>query len=387
MLVVVETHPIQYHAPVWAAASSLGVPIHVIYGCNFSTSGYYDKDFGSKVKWDDSLLEGYSHEFLPTNHRKTPSYNYESVTSYGLTQAITRLQPMSLLACGYTHPLDRACIFESVRKQLPLIYRGEANDSAKQRNALKRFSRDTFLRLIYSRVKAFLSIGTEAHNHYIRLGAKSHAIFSSPYAVNVAPFRTSEADRDELRIKTRRDLGIPLNAKIVLFAGKLSYRKGVDLLLTAISLIDPDSRPFLLLLGDGDLRIDLENSLLPVNVRVVGFQPQSKLSQYYHASDVLVLPSRHSETWGLVVNEALEHGLPVVVSNCVGSRHDLVLPGLSGETFERNNLAQLLVSLNTCLSYDNTPIARNRRKELVGRFSIESAAAGLHDAWSWIHSQ
>ncbi len=387
MLVVIETHPIQYHAPVWAVASSLGVPIHVIYGCDFSTSGYYDKDFSSNVKWDNSLLEGYSYEFLPANPRAKPTHNYDTVSAFGLSDAIRRLRPQCLLTCGYTHPLDRAGLIESVINNIPLIYRGEANDSSKRRTLLKRMTRDVILRLIYSRVSAFLSIGTEARIHYSRLGVSPRAIFNSPYAVDITPFRTLEVDRLQLRNRTRTELGIPLHANVVLFTGKLSHRKGVDQLLAALSLIEPDARPFLLLLGDGELRTHIEQSLLPVHLKIVGFQPQNELSRFYHASDLLVLPSRHSETWGLVVNEALEHGLPVVVSDCVGSRHDLVIPGVSGETFRRENITDLVSSLQLCLSYDNSELSRNRRRNLVKQFSIESAAFGLKEAWTWINSQ
>src|SRR2546428_9263654 len=93
----------------------------------------------------------------------------------------------------------------------------------------------------------------------------------------------------------------------------------------------------ILFLGSGDLRPTLaQDASRPPRVSAVfaGFQNQSQLSAYYHAADLLVLPSRHSETWGLVVNEALHHGLPCVVSADVGCGTDLIAAGGTGETFD-----------------------------------------------------
>ncbi len=386
MLVIVETHPIQYHAPVWAMASSLGIPVHVVYGCNFSVSGYHDKDFNSPVKWESSILEGYSHEFLPTKPNSQPARNYDAVTAYGLADRIRALDPFALLCCGYTHPLDRASITEAKRNKIKLMYRGEANDSAKERSLLKKLARDAILRRTYSNIDCFLSIGTEATNHYIRLGVQPSRIFGSPYAVHTAPFRSSEEDRNELRMNARNELRIALDAKVIIYSGKLTHRKGVDLLLAAVSLMPESERPIVLFLGDGELRSSIEFSTLPVRRVVLGFKPQDQLSKYFHAADVLVLPSRHSETWGLVVNEALEHGLPVIVSDCVGSRHDLVVQDKTGEIFANTNVPELARCLEKCINYPQSPDFRQQRRDHVKRFSIRNAALGLQEGWKWLQT-
>ena len=123
---------------------------------------------------------------------------------------------------------------------------------------------------------------------------------------------------------------------MILFSGKLSPRKAPDLLLQAIRAVPSEIRDRMTVafLGSGELRATLEQTATappPIAVRFLGFQNQSQLSPYYHAADLLALPSLHSETWGLVVNEALHHGLPCVVSDAVGCAPDLIEPGVTGE--------------------------------------------------------
>src|SRR5215472_10359248 len=86
-----------------------------------------------------------------------------------------------------------------------------------------------------------------------------------------------------------------------------------------------------------------------VRVEFLGFQNQSALSPYYHAADLLVLPSIHSETWGLVVNEALHHGLPCVASEAVGCAPDLIESGVTGYTFKSGSPNSLALVLQQAL--------------------------------------
>ena len=63
---IIETHPIQYHAPVWQYLNQvLGIPVTVVYGSDFSVEGYRDKEFGISIAWDADLLEGYKSIFCP----------------------------------------------------------------------------------------------------------------------------------------------------------------------------------------------------------------------------------------------------------------------------------------------------------------------------------
>src|SRR5205823_4855522 len=101
-LVVVETHPIQYRAPVYRALQQrFQVPVTVIYGSDFSVAGYYDPEFRSKFAWDTDLLSGYGHLFLSTVNAGG-GRTYETVSTGGLSGALRSLAPRAILLAGYS---------------------------------------------------------------------------------------------------------------------------------------------------------------------------------------------------------------------------------------------------------------------------------------------
>ena len=173
---------------------------------------------------------------------------------------------------------------------------------------------------------------------------------------------------------------------MILFSGKLSYRKGVDLILNAIQTLPQptQSQLVVLFLGDGDLKKQLEfqaQAMPQTKVIFLGFKNQSMLSGYYNAADVLVLPSRYSETWGLVVNEALHHGLPCIVSSSVGCAPDLVQPGITGYIFQSDSIVDLATAINNSLALCHNPSVQKMCKSQVDEYSIEKAALGIAQAY------
>jgi glycosyltransferase involved in cell wall biosynthesis len=123
------------------------------------------------------------------------------------------------------------------------------------------------------------------------------------------------------------------------------------------SLRDMDPRTYgsayLVLAGDGYLRHELVRMAhecgITARVRFLGFTNQSQLPGVYAASDLFVLPSEH-EPWGLVVNEAMACGLPVVASDRVGARLDLIVPGVTGEVYPVGDVQALATIVRDLLS-------------------------------------
>ena len=140
----------------------------------------------------------------------------------------------------------------------------------------------------------------------------------------------------------------------------------------------------LLFVGEGELRPDLEalaRRLGLQRVSFAGFKNQRELSRYYHAADLLVLPSLHSETWGLVVNEALHHGVPVVVSDAVGCAPDLVEIGVTGEICEAGSVPALAAALLRAGRLVGRSEADALCRSRVAGYSVERAAAGIAEAY------
>ena len=245
--------------------------------------------------------------------------------------------------------------------------------------------RRTALTLAYRSCARLLYIGERSRRHYRACGVPDDRLVFSPYCVDSTPFRADEASREALRDSTRHELGIQPDQFVVLFSGKLSERKGVDLLPDAIRRLPATlrARVVLLCLGDGTLRSEVErrSAIHPaVRTMFLGVRRQTEMSRYYHASDALVLPSRRGETWGLVVNEALLHGVPCVVSDRVGCAPDLVGPQ-TGVICEAGSIDALGLAIGRVSELSARPDIRRHCREQVAAYSVDAAAAGIADAY------
>lgn len=205
---------------------------------------------------------------------------------------------------------------------------------------------------------------------------------SAPYCAD-SEFFAGECERWEpQREAIRRDLGIQGGEMVLVFAGKLIPKKDPLLITAALALLSLEQRAHLHLLvaGDGELRCAMERAgggVLGPRCHLLGFQNHTQIGRVYAAGDVLVLLSRRGagETWGLVVNEAMQFGLAPVVSDGVGCAPDLLALGM-GAVFRSADAPGLAAELTKLLATSPTEWARIRSaaKIRVGHFSAEIAA-------------
>ncbi|MCS4034713.1 glycosyltransferase involved in cell wall biosynthesis [Salinibacter ruber] len=383
-LAVIQTHPVQYHAPVYREVNKKGLPVTVIYGSDFSIAGYEDSEFGVSFAWDTDLTSGYDATFLSRGDHGRLS-NTSSLRTKGLSKALKNADPDAVLITGYSPYFYWMSTAKLLPMSYPLLFRAETTDHAVRRGPVKKIVRDLALKIFYSNFSSLLYVGERSKNHYIRLGLPDERLEFSPYCVDTSPFRTSEKARNDLRSSTRSNLNIEDNRFTLLFCGKITSWKGPDLLLEATRWLPKSARRRLALVfvGEGEMREQLEEySYEYIKTRFPGFQLQRELSPYYHASDALVLPSRSTETWGVVVNEALHHGLPCIVSSEVGSAPDLVVPSETGETFEAGSVDDLASSIEQLLEWhDRSTEIRERCRRHVQNYSVERAARGIVEAF------
>lgn len=169
---------------------------------------------------------------------------------------------------------------------------------------------------------AIAAIGTRAEQDY-QQRFPDKAIVNIPYYCDLTGFQQQRPTR-------------PRTPPTILFCGQMIDRKGVDLLLDAFArLVKADMSAKLLLVGR---EAELPHMLATLPQEVVhqieyaGFQAPEDLPQFFHRADIFVLPSRY-DGWGVVVNQALGAGLPIICSDAVGSAPDLVKTGRNGEIF------------------------------------------------------
>jgi len=206
-----------------------------------------------------------------------------------------------------------------------------------------------------------------------------------PYAVDNAYFvlRAEEAAATEPAL--RAELNLEPGRPIILFASKLQTRKHADHLVEAYSALlgKTTNNPYLVIVGDGEERENLQSrcqTLRLTDVRFAGFQNQSALPGYFRLADVFVLPSRH-EPWGLIVNESMAAGCPVIVSTDVGSGPDLITDGVEGFIYPVGNISALTHALARVLASPEIAIAMGEAaRRRIATWSFEEDIQGLRQA-------
>jgi glycosyltransferase involved in cell wall biosynthesis len=211
-----------------------------------------------------------------------------------------------------------------------------------------------------------------------------------PYAVDNEVFRDRALAAASTRDALRRDLNLEPDRPVILFASKFQPRKRPDDLLAAFARLSDDPaarRPYLVLVGDGEDRAALEQQVkelgMEPSVRFAGFQNQSESPRYYDLCQVFVLPSL-LEPWGLVINEVMNAGRAVIVSDQVGAAADLVRDGDNGFVFPAGDIDALSDGLLRVLSdADLCQRMGDRSREIISDWGFQQDLLGLKQALAY----
>jgi len=428
MLAILTTHPIQYQVPLWRALALDGrVPFEVWYLCDHAVRATHDPEVGKSFAWElgQGSLEGYAHRFLKINKRWSlhPSEFFGIRLRESLVPLLREKGVTALWIQGWQKYAYWQAVVQAKRAGVEVWLRGETNDLAPEGPALKRWAKRARMRWLFSRVDRFLCIGTANRRFYRKHGVPESKLFSAPYCVDNARFAAQAAALRPSRVALRREWNIPENAFVVLFCGKfIPKKRPMDVVEAARLLVretggvealansEPSHqsptpshrglRPHLLFVGSGELGSQLRaatnvvfdadavspsDSGLPDHqspltshetphrrpqASFAGFLNQTEISKAYVAADVLVLPSDHGETWGLVVNEAMASGLPCIVSDAVGCGEDLVAPVNPRAVFRFGDLKALATAIADQIAVTDRSGLRDRVIGRVEEFSF-----------------
>ncbi len=389
-LAIFTSHPIQYQAPLFRALAASGRVDPIVYfGSRHGVDVAHDAGFGTEFRWDVPLLDGYTHRFLPNVARTPDVSRFRGVRVSGVDSVLSTDRPDALLVLGWQTFAQVQMIRAAWRAGIPVIVRGESTLQRTPshgvrglaRRALWIPARTRLYAAVFRRVDAFLTIGSRNRDYYRSFGVPDDRMYWAPYGVDNDWFHMREPARSLARARVREQIGVGDKTIVIASAAKLIERKRpFDLVDAVANLRRKGVEAHALFIGDGELRDDIERRATRAGiddaVSISGFVNQSDLPAWYAASDTLVLPSDSRETWGLVVNEAMAAGLPVVVSDAAGCSVDLVRDGENGFAYPCADVD----ALTTRLAAIATLSARERRalgersREIVGAFAIDVAA-------------
>lgn len=369
---IVVSHPIQYHAP-WfrRLASHPKLGLRVFYLWEFGVRETFDPGFETSFVWDVPLLDGYDSEFVRNVSGDPGTHHFKGLENPDLNDRLREWAPSVIILFGYAYRTHLGVLRAAELRSIPILIRGDSHDIGRRRSlgvTVRRWLR----RRVFRRAFGALSVGGANRDYFRASGVPENRIFHVPQAVENDRFAAMEEAGPR---QWRMDLGIPPNATVFLFAGKLEETKRPGDLIEALRRltkeleIGPGCEPVAVFVGSGHLHSKLQaaaEDLADGSVYFVPFQNQSRMPTIYAASDVLVLVSG-AETWGLVVNEAMAAGRPAIVSDHVGCARDLVIPGKTGWVVPAADTGALATAMREALD----PGRRARMGEAARRHVVE----------------
>ncbi|MBG1260298.1 glycosyltransferase family 4 protein [Nostoc commune] len=329
-LAILVTHPVQYFAPVFRElAQQQDLQVKVFFGCNHGVIPSEDPNFGVVFKWDCQPTAGFEHEFISTSSLKGLRGIQGIKLATKAVAAINRYQPDAILIFAYSPTFITVSTLLLGLAGHKLMLRAETTNEALSRSYIKDKIRQLFLSFYYRQFTHFFPIGTNSINHYLRMGVDKSRMTLAHYAIDTEFFQKQVDFWLPQRETLRSNAGIREQDHVLIYCGKMFPAKNPLIIPDALEKVSSleKEKTWFFAVGDGELREEFEGRVkLQLGERAifVGFKNQSELGQYYAMADTLILPSQNGETWGLVVNEALQFGLRVIVSDQVGCAKDLI---------------------------------------------------------------
>jgi glycosyltransferase involved in cell wall biosynthesis len=375
---IVVTHPIQHFCPLYRALSSSGrITLRVLFASTAGQQSFYDPGFGQIVRFQDDLTSGFDHEFLPGHLAGSLTGKIKNAR---VGERLAAFDPDVLQVYGYHHPLSRDSMRWARAANRPVLYCSDS-ELLTPRGFRVRALKRMILPRIFAGCDGFLTVGDCNEAYYRHYGVAPDRFFRCPFPIDEVSLSNALRARREARSLIAQKLNLPGNGIFALTVGKLTTRKAVDQAIAAVSKTWESGlkdKLFLIVAGNGPEKERLEALArsLPVDaVRFAGFVEVSQLPIYYAAADLLIHPSSQ-DPHPLATSEAVFCGLPVVVSDRVGSAGptDDVRIGTNGLRYaygDVRKLAEILTRL--CSSPDEMLRMREASTEIGAQRTLRAS--------------
>ncbi|MFM6172080.1 MAG: glycosyltransferase family 4 protein, partial [Sphaerospermopsis kisseleviana] len=334
---------------------------------------------------------GYDFEVVPNVSPDPGTHHRRGLINPDLVERVKAWKPDAVHITGYNYVSHGQAIKELSKAGIPVIFRGDSHLLDGRGPWWKWMLKKSWLPRVYSWPAAFTYVGQANRDYYRAFGVPEEKLFPVPHTIEVGRFAEPNEELEAKALAWRRELGIPDDHFVFLYAAKLEPRKRPMELLEAFLRADLP-KATLVFVGSGELESALKERVFNrgqvtvdgrqpegeepqrgtrgsedereqgtgargqaeagsersddcklnaddsgQRVVFVPFQNQSRMPIVYRLGDALVLPSGYGETWGLALNEAQACGRPSLVSDCVGCARDIVREGENGMIFRTDD--------------------------------------------------
>lgn len=380
-LAILDTHPIQYYAPRYRAFDRCSqIEVTVFYCSNRGVEVSNDQNFGGiEFEWDISLLEGYEHQFL-FNLAPDDKSGFFGEINPGIITELIQGEFDALSVRGHNFLTCHLAIATAKIIDVPLFMTADTHLML-DRHLIKRALRKPVLRLFYSQFHGFLANGTKNSEFFRSLGISEDRIFHVPHTVDNRRFQSNALEAQEVA-EFKKKLDIEPSAPVILYVSSFRTQKRPgDLIRAFDELVSTGRQAHLVFVGDGtehdNVRTYAKRNGLDHKVVFAGFQNQSELPKWYSIGDIFVLPSEN-ESWAVVVNEAMNFGMPVIATSEVGAAYDLVEPDETGYRYPTGDIPMLTDCLQRLI--DDPDLRERMGKnalERIDNWSYDQAVQGM----------
>ncbi|MEM9028963.1 MAG: glycosyltransferase family 4 protein [Pseudomonadota bacterium] len=371
-LAILASHPVQYYGPLYRELAHR-LDLKVFFAHRATPAEQARAGFGVDFDWDVDITTGYDHTFLANRSANPGTEQFNGCDTPEIGMELDNGRFDALLVHGWHLKSYVQGVVAAKRCGIPVLVRGDSQlETARSigKKVLKAALFPPGLRVF----DAALYVGQRSRAYYAHYRYPEDRLFFSPHCVDNAWFAARATP--EVRKRARADLAISDTVQLLLFAGKLiEWKRPTDLIKAVALCRAREQTAEILVAGDGELRSTLEGLAQQSNVPIhmLGFCNQTEMPEAYAAADCLVLPSSN-ETWGLVANEALACGRPIIVSDACGCAADLTAGETVGRVFPVGEVPALATAIG---SVAQDPPRARAIAEVSSAYSLSAAAEGV----------
>lgn len=344
-------------------------------------------EFGSssvEYAWNASESEGFKRVALNDDgaSRDLPNKEFQR----RLYNVLDEFNPEAVVVPGWGYRGALLALKWALNHGVPVVCMSESTVWDEVRNPIKEFIKHSIISHFVGAL-----VGGSAHRKYMeKLGMPTDRIFLGYDAVDNAYFDTETHEGQNSGLKSQAS-DLATSQHFFLASARFIEKKNLPRLLSAYAVYRSSvirltpSQPWpLVIIGDGELRPELEHLrselALEDSVQMPGFKQYEELPEYYARAGAFIHAST-VEQWGLVVNEAMASGLPVLVSNRCGCAADLVQEGGNGWTFDPRSEEEM-ASLMLKVTNDEEERLKMGRKsrQIIDKWGPARFALGLSQA-------
>lgn len=374
-VVLITNIPTPYRVPLFGTVASLmqsqGIRLHVV----FCEKTYARRQFQLNP---DTFL--FSHEFIHGGTRTNESDPEKTVFLYrGLISCLKRVRPDHIIVSGFSRASLYVLVWKFMKGTSFTIWSGTIPERGRKSGFLRRLSR----KLLVRTADSFIAYGSLAASYLKSIGAAAESIHIATNTVDTDFFKEQTAHlRNTSKISDSESEPIHF-----LFTGYLVERKEPQAILEAARILKDRGIDFrITFVGDGPLKQKLINHVsthqLSAYVSFAGYVQTERLPTYLAQADVFLFQTGF-DIWGLVLNEAMAAGLPVIASVHAGATPDLVVEGITGFQIDYRNTDQLADRMMSCVETGRENLRKmgeQARIHLMNKASLTSSAKGFASA-------